>query len=1068
MPEIDGQIQPVPLQRSLVIALGGSGAEVMMRLRRLLVDRFGRMEDIPLVKFLYIDTDLTWWNQIGSKVEATIRLSDAERFDAQVPDTTGLYENIANGDAGHFDWFSLEDLKNFTSITSGAGAIRQLGRFALATHAAKIKKDKIVPLLQQLKADKTATTMNSQYGIQVAQGINVHIIAGLAGGTGSGMYLDVAYLLRDIVREQAIQGVNQFIGYLMLPQSFEGLDSTNPMPNGYAALKELNYYSYIHSPSNALASLYGIPTWDVNYTGTESGRVHFESTPPFDFCYLLDSSNEHVNLERSNIFAMVAQSLFHEFTLSFATFKRSLRANIKKGITKNDARDCPVGFMSFGQSLVFFPRTEVEKLLGYQLALRAAQQWIDKTAAPIEVYAQKSERPDADKTVEETLRSVNSQADDEALKNAVRSFIQRDLKDTVGLGRDALLNSVLTEHNLRLTDKPAALQEEIKAQWIAEKWSTDAFIGHSSNAWQRWKTDFNDDHADPNQWGQYMRLLDANRNNANKKLRQALEQALFAAFEDTQKYGPAWSVCMARQLRSYLTGLKNEYMKVANDASAIAELLGNLVLINAVAGGTGMSLSAIIEKRIGDEFKQLDQAVQSMNPFRKKEHVERQAYEYLTWCGFWCRARAEERARRLAAAIMDSLISSLEDVERRLLDRAATLARLKAELLSTAREWSQKAGKTETIGTLLYNPALLKALETTVQKRQGDIYNPTLVAANALKRLGKPLSELGQDDLPTLMALLLSEAQAAAGSLDEQALQDTQFAAYDLLAAEYQDDTALEEALRTTVAQGAPFVQLAAATPGGGWSTNDLKQARIAGLRGGVVENDQDKERVRVIEMLSRVGWDVGNNVRAIEDSSQIVFFQEIGGFPLRALQNIREMREAYEEHQRINKGTPLHIMRDEMASIYPDILPPDMKALERARLAHLVGICIGLMTERDFDNGKGGTVRKVALVTTNPQTGKPKVMPIGLNADSAIMTLLNDPGLLSGVEREIEARIGAAEDKERQALAKRLVAHLGDVETEVKLTLPAGVDAITNERYQKEDERITQFMQKYNLKLDP
>jgi hypothetical protein len=172
----------------------------------------------------------------------------------------------------------------------------------------------------------------------------------------------------------------------MLPDAFRDLGGSNALPNGYAALKELNYFSYMHRPDGKLAPVFGKPVWEADYTGDALDRVRYQGQSPFDFCYLLDARNPKIQLHRKDIFAMVARSLFHEFTLSFATFKRSLRANIRNRISGNDGRDCPKGFMSFGQSAVFFPREEILNVLKHQLALRAVQQWTDRTSAPAVVY----------------------------------------------------------------------------------------------------------------------------------------------------------------------------------------------------------------------------------------------------------------------------------------------------------------------------------------------------------------------------------------------------------------------------------------------------------------------------------------------------------------------------------------------------------------------------------------------------------------------------------------------------------------------------------------------------------
>ena len=95
------------------------------------------------------------------------------------------------------------------------------------------------------------------------------------------------------------------------------------------------------------------------------------------------------------------------------------------------------------------------------------------------------------------------------------------------------------------------------------------------------------------------------------------------------------------------------------------------------------------------------------------------------------------------------------------------------------------------------------------------------------------------------------------------------------------------------------------------------------------------------------------------------MFFQEFGGFPLRALQGVREMKEAYDQHRSQANKAPLHIVTDEMAERYPDLFPPQLALLERARLAQSVGIPLGFIAQRDFPmpNGKGAVDRQYAFL---------------------------------------------------------------------------------------------------------
>ena len=45
------------IQRTLCIGLGGTGRDVLMQIRRLIIDRYGRLDALPVVSFVHIDAD---------------------------------------------------------------------------------------------------------------------------------------------------------------------------------------------------------------------------------------------------------------------------------------------------------------------------------------------------------------------------------------------------------------------------------------------------------------------------------------------------------------------------------------------------------------------------------------------------------------------------------------------------------------------------------------------------------------------------------------------------------------------------------------------------------------------------------------------------------------------------------------------------------------------------------------------------------------------------------------------------------------------------------------------------
>lgn len=1055
-------VQDVKLQRALIIGLGGTGGEILLRTRRLLINFFGDLNNIPIVRFLYIDTDTGWWQEQLTKVEKKVQLTPREFVDASVPDASPLYRDIKEGYRPNYNWFSIEKLGTITSITRGAGTIRQLGRLCFWWHYAEIR-NAITSILNDLMQDRHADSMRDEHGIEIDPGINFHIVAGLAGGTGSGMFLDLAYLVRKLAVSLGVRPI-EVNGYLILPQAFRDLAGALAFPNGYAALKELNYYSYYYDPDAPLAPVYGKPVWDADYLGQETDRCRFEGTPPFDHCYLLDTRNDFVDVTRQDLFAMVAQSLFHEFTLSFAQFKRSLRANIRRRMEgkPKDGNDMPALFMSFGQSSVIVPHREAQEMLAYQLALQAVQLWVDKQVEPIKVY-QEREGERGERIEEKVIASIKEQAESERVKSEARGYLQREFIPNVGLRKADVLAAIVRLERERLTDLPYAWVEQVKEQWIAEKWDYDAFIGRITAEWDKWRNAFNDEGPEPMRWGEQIRKLVGNQSKALRSYRDKIYKSIYALFEDTQHYGPAFALAATRLLKEALKALHDSFIKEANNPVTIAEELGDVSLRNAAAGAPGPSLSSIIGKRIGDELGELRRAVESPWPFGKRERVEKEAYECLRWCAYWCRARVEERARRLAADLAVQLQSSLDNLELELLQHAEKLARLQQELLELAHAWRDKARKVEGVSTVLADPTILEALERQIQARQGDLYDPERVAQKALEKFGKSIRELHIDEIPQLINALIEAAKEAVGELSEKDLKDTRFAAYDLLSAKYQDDNVLRQELDTTFKKASPYVRLQ--DTAGTWVKNaDILEIGGVGLRGGGhKENDPDKEHARVVQLLKQIDGIDPSAIKEIEDSSQIVFFQEWGRFPLRALQGMEEMKAAYEQHRR-QGGTPLHIVRDEMAEQFPDLYPPNPKDLARANMIRVAGIALGFLVKRSFiETATQRTVQKYAFPKEDPILGETRYVPISEREEWIAVTLAYNPSLLEEVEKAIALKMKGADEETKEKYRQQLKQYLNGVKQ--RLTPKAeerGVAVEDLEEYQREADLVRSFIEKW------
>ena len=119
-----------------------------------------------------------------------------------------------------------------------------------------------------------------------------------------------------------------------------------------------------------------------------------------------------------------------------------------------------------------------------------------------------------------------------------------------------------------------------------------------------------------------------------------------------------------------------------------------------------------------------------------------------------------------------------------------------------------------------------------------------------------------------------------------------------------------------------------------------MQTSKVAGIGGLPTpwspDDETDPERKRIVQSLLRLGWNQQLEMFDIQDPNTMAFFVECGGFPLRALDGIEEMREAYERAKR-EGNVQLHIDKAWHDSL-PDIIPPSPQSFDRATYMQDVG----------------------------------------------------------------------------------------------------------------------------------
>lgn len=264
------------LQRNLFIGLGGIGIKTILETKAQVLNHCSKEGVIPsCVGFLGIDTDVTALDcSVASKC-GVVCLSPHERFYAGGFHAKEYYCHHKS----ELTWIPKQNVQKLVPLTHGSGMVRSNGRFAFMYHHRNLF-DHLKRLLFENMCSVTGC----------GHSIKIHIVFSLHGGTGSGMFVDMAYLIREVARGL---GIKIFLkGYGVMPGVSMGERDTwhakdSMLSNTYAALRELDYLMSLNPASGNSIKM----PWMDNRT----------SETPFDNMILVDNVNANgFRLRRTN------------------------------------------------------------------------------------------------------------------------------------------------------------------------------------------------------------------------------------------------------------------------------------------------------------------------------------------------------------------------------------------------------------------------------------------------------------------------------------------------------------------------------------------------------------------------------------------------------------------------------------------------------------------------------------------------------------------------------------------------------------------------------------------------
>ncbi len=862
------QVEEKSMVPTVLLGIGGTGAEVLARVRRLVEETYRDLDRFPIISFLLIDTDRDY--KVTNPEASGTSFKDYEKHWARVTgrDVEAIISNIHNYPWIN-DWFPNELERNINSLEAGAGQIRPCGRFAFFFNYSQIR-EKFLSAIARIKAHETY--MQDNYGIKVAgNGINVFVTGSLSGGTGSGMLIDIGYCLRHWLRSESSALLTAIVP---TPEAFKAIKvGDRVLANGYAAMMELSYFSDERTE------------YVAQFSSSLSDEIR-SNKPPFDFTYLVGTKNSNGNdFNLSQIREMIAQNIFLDMTSDFAAHKRSIRDNIKGAWAEKDpgGRGYSKQFMSFGLSSVEIPIAHIRTCLGYRLAKDLINWWLnDQAILPPEMLELvRSEHLKPARLNDNELVADLSAAGDRSYLQVISEWVNSIREE---INRENYLECTAQGVNMIGNEKGKILQLVNYLNPKVDEYRAEHFRELS---------------PDERLHGDYLKKIYNNRDQAIIQGRKALEEQLYSILQDRTR-GPKYADAFFVAVRQIFADTIEKFRREQDKIFAVNEI-----------------------NRRDDYEKAIAQINEFKNKFgiSKKDKMEQYSNQALQGLEGNLIAIIQRKTRAAGLQVIEKLLEHLDQLETR-------FKRWQQKLIILRDIFDQKSNNQADRADAL----VINGIKLYDRRELNELYDDLLEKLAGTTSGTKTLREIGLDSVCNTMSgqilpklspiwlenrannqimrlfdlasipelkdedveeIIFTEAKTRIETAPENSRLKTDLAACDRLLKIYNDDVVIRNNLRIAYNQSNPLISLsksimqgqdAGFVPAinenvaivGGANTTDIGAQKILPILREFIPNKDD---IKPLGELER---------------HRIVFVQEIGGFSLRCIEGMKELRQSY------------------------------------------------------------------------------------------------------------------------------------------------------------------------------
>jgi serine/threonine protein kinase len=396
------------LRPTLIIGVGSFGRRALRELRCRFLDRLGDLSKIPVLRFLYIDSDSqALENALRGTPEVALSRNEVYPLPLQ---NAGQYRRRMLDHLS--EWLPREKLYSIPRSLQTQGS-RALGRLAFVDNHLRLLARLRREVQEACHPDSIYQSV-SQTGLALRDAVPRVYVLAAAGGGSSGVLVDLGYGLRRLLQQlrypELELGLFLFCGAPDDPATPPGEQA-----NVYATLTELNHFA---DPSIPFAAQYG----------ADGPRI-VDQGDAYPFTYLLQLGHRSPEALRDAV-AHLGSYLFHELTTPLGLqLDRERHASPAAGATS---------FRSLGTYAVWFPRGLLLRLAARQVCQRLMAEWqapgeptapAEIEAACARVSADPQLRPETlTAQIEEAARAALSAAPAEALTGLLVNLEEQSLQ----------------------------------------------------------------------------------------------------------------------------------------------------------------------------------------------------------------------------------------------------------------------------------------------------------------------------------------------------------------------------------------------------------------------------------------------------------------------------------------------------------------------------------------------------------------------------------------------------------------------------------------------------------------